>query len=334
MKMRWSKIWGIWLIALMLIITAGCGTADKANTNQNSQPAQQEQGSTATTDEGTELKTEYPLTVTDAKGQEYTFESAPKKIVSLAPSETEILFAIGLDQEIVGVSDYDDYPEAATTKPKMGGFQVNVEGVVAAEPDVIFTANLLDPVTVNSLKDLGLKVFQTDAKNVDDVINIVQQYGLITDHQGEAKQVTDKMNEELAMVTDAVKSLTDDQKKRVYLEFSPGWTVGKGEFIDDVLNLAGGINVASDTTGWSEINEENIIKSNPQVILYSNIAVDENNNTLAEIIKGRSGWDQITAIKEERVIGLDDNLVSRPGPRVTQGLIEVAKAIYPELFQP
>ncbi|MNZ78021.1 corrinoid ABC transporter substrate-binding protein [compost metagenome] len=100
-----------------------------------------------------------------------------------------------------------------------------------------------------------------------------------------------------------------------------------------MITLAGGVNVASDITGWSEINEENIIKANPDVILYAKSVVDENNQTLADIIKGRGGWNQISAIKEDRVVGLDDNLLSRPGPRVTQGLIEVAKAIYPDLIQ-
>ncbi|GJM70376.1 hypothetical protein HMSSN036_25920 [Paenibacillus macerans] len=104
--------------------------------------------------------------------------------------------------------------------------------------------------------------------------------------------------------------------------------------MDEMITLAGGVNVASDIAGWSEINEENIIKANPDVILYAKSVVDKNNRTLADIIKGRAGWDQIAAIKEDRVVGLDDNLLSRPGPRVTQGLIEVAKAIYPELIQP
>lgn len=104
--------------------------------------------------------------------------------------------------------------------------------------------------------------------------------------------------------------------------------------MDEMIQVAGGENVASDITGWSEINEENIIKANPDVILYAKSVVDENNRTLAEIIKGRGGWDQITAVKEDRIVAMDDNLLSRPGPRVTQGLIEVAKAIYPDLIQP
>ena len=128
-------------------------------------------------------------------------------------------------------------------------------------------------------------------------------------------------------VTEAVKSVKEEDKKKVYIEFSPGWTVGKGEFMDEMITLAGGTNVASDIEGWSQINEENIIKANPDVILYAK-SVIENDKTLAEIIKERSGWDQITAVKNDQVIGLDDNLLSRPGPRVTQGLIEVVITSY------
>ncbi|WP_410769966.1 ABC transporter substrate-binding protein [Fontibacillus sp. BL9] len=334
---KWTKVWGIWLLALLLLVTAGCGANNTNSTADNSNNAgqtQEQQTNGANAPEQEELHTTYPLTVKDAYGSEFTFESAPQRIVSLAPSETEGLFALGLDEQIVGVSDNDDYPEAAKDKPKMGGFQVNVEAVVAAQPDLVLAGSLIGEDTVKSLTDLGMKVFRSNPKTIDGVMDNIKTVGEITDHQNEAKEVTEQMKAELDKVTEAVKSLTADQKKKVYIEFSPGWTVGKGEFMDEMITLAGGENVASDITGWSEINEENIIKANPDVILYAKSVIDENNRTLAEIIKGRGGWDQITAVKEDRIVGMDDNLLSRPGPRVTQGLIEVAKAIYPDLIQP
>lgn len=335
---KWSKIWGIWLLALLLLVTAGCGANNSnkaANEGNNANQAVQEQGqdTNGASNADQQLSTVYPLTVTDAFGTEFTFESAPQRIVSLAPSETEGLFALGLDEQVVGVSDNDDYPEAVKDKPRMGGFQVNVEAVVAAQPDLVLAGSLIGEDTVKSLTDLGLKVYRSNPKTVDQVIENIQTVGKITDHQQQAAEVTEQMKAELTKVTEAVKTLPADQKKKVYIEFSPGWTVGKGEFMDEMITLAGGENVASDITGWSEINEENIIKANPDVILYAKSVIDENNRTLAEIIKSRGGWDQITAVKEDRIVALDDNLLSRPGPRVTQGLIEVAKAIYPDLIQ-
>ncbi|WP_223068980.1 ABC transporter substrate-binding protein [Paenibacillus caui] len=331
---KFSRLWSIWLIALMLVITAGCGTNNKTNDAASpSASAAQSQDTPASASAEAQQHTSYPLVLKDASGTEVTFDAAPARIVSIAPSETEMLFALGLDEQIVGVSDNDDYPEAAKSKPKMGGWQINTEAIVAAKPDVVFAAGITSDDTIKALRKLGIKVFQFNPKTVDAVIQDVEQYGQITDHQAEAKQVTDKMKAELAQVTEKIKSVSTDQKKKVYIEFSPGWTVGKGEFMDEMITLAGGVNVAADATGWYEINEENIIKANPDVILYSKNVVDQNSKTLDQIIKARAGWDQITAIKENRVVALDDNLLSRTGPRITEGLIEVAKAIYPDLFQ-
>lgn len=335
---KWQKIWGSLLLATLLVL-AGCGSNNAAvdqnqGTNTNTPAAQEQNAGTNAGSEQAVAHTEYPLTVQDSSGQEFTFESAPQKIVSLAPSDTEVLFALGLDEQIVGVSDLDDYPEAVKDKPRMGTSKVNVEAVVAAQPDLVVTASFINEATVKSLGDLGIKVFQSEPKTIQDAIDHIKLIGTITDHQAQAEEVVAKMEQELQMVTEAVKSVSEDQKKKVYIEFSPGWTVGKGEFMDEMISLAGGLNVASDIEGWSEINEENIIQADPDVILYAKSLVYENNQTLADIIKARGGWDQIKAIKEDQVFGLEDNLLSRPGPRITQGLIEVAKAIYPDLVQP
>lgn len=337
---KWNQMWALVLLALAIALT-GCGakennTAATNNTPNSSQNAVKEDAANTSAEDqaGESTGTEYPLTVTDAFGAEFTFEAAPKRIVSLAPSETEGLFALGLDEQVVGVSDNDDYPEAVQGKPRMGGFQINVEAVIAAQPDLVLAGNLIGEDVVKSLSELGIKVYRSNPKTVEQVMENIRTVGQITDRTEAAEEVIAGMEAELKKVTDAVQSVTADQKKQVYIEFSPGWTVGKGEFMDEMITLAGGVNVASDITGWSEINEENIIQKNPDVILYAQSVIDENNRTLAEIIKSRGGWDQITAVKEDRIVGLDDNLLSRPGPRVTQGLIQVAAGIYPDLIQP
>ncbi|WP_373565022.1 ABC transporter substrate-binding protein [Paenibacillus sp. E222] len=325
----WKGVASLLSAAMLALTLAGCGTTTTNEGTGTSQPAQEQSQEQAQTD----LKTQYPLTVTDATGESFTFDKAPAKIVSVSPAETESLFALGLDEQIVGVSDYDDYPEAATTKPKMGGVsKPNEESIIAAEADIVFTGISMSKESVKKLRDLGITIFKTDPKSVDDVINNIETFGKITDHQEKAQEIITQMKKDVADVTEAVKAVKPEEKKKVYVEFSPGWTVGKGEFMDELITLAGGNNVASDLTGWNQINEENIIASNPDVILYANDVV-EDNKTLDQIIKARSGWDQITAVKNDAVIGLDANLLSRPGPRVTQGLKEVAKAIYPDLFK-
>ncbi|HWO55559.1 ABC transporter substrate-binding protein [Paenibacillus sp. FSL M7-1455] len=327
------KRWSTGLAALLLALSlAACGNGSKEQSAPQ-EPAKQEASQQQTQTDS--LKTTYPLTLQDATGESFTFNEAPKKIVSVSPAETEALFAIGLGNVIVGVSDFDDYPEEAKSKPKMGGImKPNEEAIIAAQPDIVFTGISMSEEAVKKMRGLGIKIFKTDPKTVDDVIQNIETYGKITDHQAEAQKVVDQMKAEENKVVEAVKSLSGDKKKKVYIEFSPGWTVGKGEFMDELINLAGGINVAADTQGWNEISEEKIIKDNPDVILYAKSVVDDKTKKgLGDIIKGRSGWDQITAVKNGAVIGLDDNLLSRPGPRVTQGLQEVAKAIYPELFK-
>lgn len=329
-----AKIWSTGIAALLLAFSlAACGnnTKDQAAPQE---PAKQE-SQQKQTDQQDQLKTTYPLTLKDATGESFTFKEAPKKIVSVSPAETEALFAIGLGDEIVGVSDYDDYPEAAKSKPKMGGImKPNEEAMIAAQPDVVFTGISMSEEAVKKLRELQIPIFKTDPKTVDDVMKNIETYGQITDHQAEAQKVVDQMKEERDKVVEAVKSLSADQKKKVYIEFSPGWTAGKGTFMDELITLAGGINVAADLENFSEISEERVIKDNPDVILYTKSFVDEKTKkSLGDIIKGRSGWDKINAVKNGTVIGLDDNLISRPGPRVTQGLQEVAKAIYPELFK-
>ncbi|MNW29194.1 Vitamin B12-binding protein precursor [compost metagenome] len=326
---RTMKIWMTALLSVVLVLgLAACGNG----ANQGTEQQGAEQGQQQVVEAG---PTEYPLTVKDATGHEFTFEKAPERIVSVSPAETEALFAIGLDEEIVGVSDYDDYPQAALAKPKMGGItKPNEESIIAAQPDIVFAGISLSEEATNKLRSLGIQIFKTDPKTFDDVMANITLYGQIADRQVAAKTVTDQMKADIAAVKEGIKNIGEDQRLKVYVEFSPGWTVGKGEFMDEMITLAGGWNIASDMTGWNPISEEKVIAANPDVILYgSNVVDSKTGETLEQIIKARQGWSKINAIRNNRVFGLEDNLISRPGPRVTEGLKEVAKAIYPEIFK-
>jgi iron complex transport system substrate-binding protein len=132
-------------------------------------------------------------------------------------------------------------------------------------------------------------------------------------------------------VTNAGKDIPADERKKVYIEFAPGWTVGKGEYMDELIILANGINIAADTEGWNQISEEKVLLEDPDVILFADGVTDSaTGESLEQIILNRSGWDKIKAIENGQVIGLDQNILSRPGPRITQGLVDVAKAMYPD----
>ncbi|WP_423802631.1 helical backbone metal receptor [Neobacillus sp. SAB-20_R2A] len=324
-----KKFLALILTVVMMVTISACGTANEssgADKNRKSETA---------TKEVTDKATVYPLTVKDATGTELTFDKAPERIVSTSPSETEILFALGLGDKIYGVSDYDDYPKEAAAKPKVGGVtKPNEEAIMAANPDLVIGGISMKDDIAEKFRGLDLKVYKTEPKKIEDILNNIIQIGIITDTQEKAEKLVAQMKEDIRTVTQAAATIKEEDKKKVYIEFSPGWTVGKGEFMDELITMAGGVNIASDMKGWNAINEEKIIQDNPDVILYSaNVVDDKSGKPLEELIKSRSGWDKITAIKEGRLTGIEGNIMSRPGPRITDALKQIAEAIYPESFK-
>ncbi|CAM3649661.1 ABC transporter substrate-binding protein [Cohnella lubricantis] len=328
----------------LLLVLAGCGadngTPDASSSASPAAAASPSASASASASESAspaaaEKHTTYPLTVTDAQGRSFTFEQAPERIISTSPAETEILFALGLGDKVVGVSDYDDYPAETKDKPKIGDvIKPNEETLVSLTPDLVITGLSMPEDVADRIRSLNLKLYRNIPRTMDDVMETIAQFGLITDRQAEADALIASMKADIQKVKDAVAAVAPEDRKKVYVEIAPGWTVGQGEFLDELISVAGGVNVAGDTTGWSEISEEKIVQSNPDVILYAADLVDyETGKPLEDIIRGRSGWEKIAAIEEDRVIGLDENILSRPGPRITQGLLDVAKAIYPDLVK-
>lgn len=308
-------------ILALSIALAGCGSRSGGAPSSEASP----QASAPAASTSSSANTVYPLKLKDATGTEVTFEKAPEKIVTLAPSETESVYAAGGGSRVVGVDKFSDYPEEAKSKPKLGDMNTNVEAVVAANPDVVFAAAGMNKKAVDALRALNVKVFASDPKTIQDTIDRVELFGQILNTRDEAKKTADRMREDVKHVTEAVKNAP---KKRVYLEFSPGWTVGSGEFMDEIVTLAGGINIGAEKKGWYKIDPEAIIKANPEVMIYTK---DEAGmGSILDEINKRPGWEAIDAMKNKRLYAVDSNLVSRAGPRVTQGLVEAAKAIHPE----
>lgn len=288
---------------------------EESNDSQDSSDSNQEEGSN------------YPLTITDASGFTMVFEEAPQRIVSLSPSETEVLFALGLEDRIVGVTEWCDFPEAALHKPKVGSFDGNPETIIAAEPDlVVGILSLNNPEYIENYRQLGLTVYTSEPANVQEAMDRILLLGQITDTLERAEQIVAEMTEDRDYVVNAVTALTDDEKKSVFIEYNEGWTVGKGEFMDELITLAGGINIAEDMQGWVQISEETIIERDPDVIIHPTYMAG-----IDEVIKARNGWEQMSAVVSGQIYGVDDDLISRPGPRLTKGLIEIGRALYPDL---
>lgn len=323
------------IAALFVVIVSACGTENETAVSNTEKEVEEVETENLTEEKESENGTVYPITITDATGAELTFEQAPERIVSTSPSETEILFALGLDDKIYGVSDFDDYPEEAKTKPKVGGVtKPNEEAILTAEPDLVIGGISMNEEIVEKFRGLGLPLYKTEPKKIEDILDNIIQIGIITDTQQEAEELVGKMKEDIRIVSEAAATIKDDEKKKVYIEFSPGWTVGKGEFMDELITLAGGINIAADLEGWNAINEEKIIEDNPDVIIYTaNLVDDKSGQPLEDLITSRAGWEKITAIQEGSLTGIEGNKMSRPGPRITEALKEIFAGIYPELSE-
>jgi len=326
---QWRKL-GLLAIVAVLMLLAACGREDSGKKNDLSNAQQQEQTTEPTSEQPTADQpgaTVYPLTVKDDTGTAITLEKAPTRIVALGPSETEIAFAIGAGDSVVGVDAYSNYPEQAAAIQKIGDMTTNIEKVAALAPDLILASVSANEQAVAQLRELKLNVYATEPKTYDDVIEKIKNIGILTDKQQSAAEVSNRMSQVRA---DVDSKLAGADKPAVLIEFSPGWTVGKGEFMDELVTLAGGSNVAQGNS-WYEFDAEQIVKSNPQVIVYPSIP--DSPNPIVEAINARPGWQVIDAVKNNRLVEVPGDPLSRVGPRLADGLQALAKAIHPELFQ-
>lgn len=321
------------LLIMMMVVLAACGA------NENSKPgannANSEQGATTvpspSPSEATSAaagETAYPLTVTDATGTELTFEKAPAAIVTLVPSETESIFAIGGGQFVVGVDEWSNYPEEAASVQKIGDMTTNIESVTALNPDLILASSSMNAEAITKLRELNLNVYASNPKTYDEAVANIEELGKIMNMQAGAAEVANRMREVREQVETAVK---DAEKKKVYLEFSPGWTVGSGEFLDELLTIAGGINISAAQPGWYEVNAEEVITQNPQIMIYPDMG--EEKSSIVAAIESRPGWDTIDAVKNKQMFAVANDPLVRVGPRLADGLLELAKAIHPELVK-
>ncbi|GLX70776.1 ABC transporter substrate-binding protein [Paenibacillus glycanilyticus] len=325
-----SKMMLAFMLTAMLVFMAACGAnnannnANTGNANASEAPVQSEQPA----DSPAASETAYPLTVTDATGTELTFEKAPTKVVSLAPSETEVLYAVGAADEVAGVDSYSNYPAEAADKPKVGDMTTNIEAVAALNPDLVLASSSMNADAVEQLRKLNITVLATDPKTYDETIAKIETIGKIMNKTSEAAQVATHMRDVKQQVTDAVK---DAPKKLVYLEFSPGWTVGSGTFLDELLTIAGGTNVGAGQAGWYEVSAEEVVKENPEIILYPDLGEDP--NPIVTGITSRPGWNAIDAVKNKQMFEVGNDETSRVGPRLADALLQVAKALHPDLVK-
>ncbi len=280
------------------------------------------------------LAANFPVTVKDDLGTSITINEKPERIISLAPSNTEILYALGLEDKIVGVTTYADYPAVAAEKDKIGSIiEPSIEKIVALEPDIVVASDINKMQTYKRLKELGLNVVGFKAKNVDEAIQIIKRMGKVTGKGEKAQEIVTDMYIQLAEISNMVEKYVQGKSKpKVFYELwhDPLYTAGKNTFVDDLINLAGGINIGADARGeWPQYSLEKLLTENPGV--YIAILHSTPEGVTAKEIKNRDRYGTLKAVRNDRVYIVDQNIVSRPSPRLIEGLKAFVKAIHPEL---
>ena len=274
---------------------------------------------------------EYPLIIRDDAGRTVEMQFEPKRIVSLSPGNTEILFALDLGERVVGVTDHCDYPAEARDKPKVGGFAtVNVERVVSLEPDIVFATGGVQMQLANRLENLGFKTVVLSPRTVEGILRDIELVGRITNANQQASTLVRRLRGRIEFVRSATRTVLS--RPRVYYEIwhSPLMSAGKGTWIDELIELAGGSNIFSDSSDpYPIINSELVIERDPEIIVIKRGYMG---GVAEEDIIRRPGWSRISAVKTGRIYEVEENILIRPGPRIVDGLEALARLIHPQFF--
>ncbi|MHD0371093.1 ABC transporter substrate-binding protein [Mammaliicoccus sp. C-M14] len=262
--------------------------------------------------------------------QETTDKKEYKRIVSLIPSNTEILYALGLGDKVVGVSTVDDYPKDVKDKKQFDAFKLDTEALLKAKPDLILaheSNKFTQEKDLKKLSDAGVKVvYIDDANSINEMYDTFKQVGKVTGKEKEADKLVSKVKKE---IEDVVKDVPKDQQgKKVFMEISSQpdiYTSGSNTFYDDMLTSIKAKNLYHDQEGWIKTDKESILKRNPDVMITTS---GQSEVEYQKLNNNRDGFDQVNAVKEKHVHALNADMISRPGPRLAKGLKELSEKVY------
>lgn len=315
------------LVVLAALLLAACAPAGSGSPRTTTLPS-------ASSAPSAPAHTVYPLNLTDDAGREVTISAAPTRIVSLVPSNTEIVCALDACDELVGVTDFDDYPAQVTEVADVViGAVVDVEKVVGADPDLILAAGngATSTTVIDQLTDLGYPVLVLYPQDLHEVYDDISLVGEAVDAQGTANELVTSLRAREEAVATAVAGA---ERPRTFYEVGVFegsiYTAGKDSFLASLITLAGGQPILGDAASTA-IQLEDLISADPELILLGDATYDP--SITADSVAARSGWSDMTAVRDGHiVIVLADLVITRPGPRIVDGLEAMAKAIHPELF--
>ncbi|HET9809856.1 MAG TPA: cobalamin-binding protein [Candidatus Limnocylindria bacterium] len=306
------------ILAVFLFLASACGAATAPTPTPTQQPS------------GWAAAPSFPTTVTDFQNRSVTVSKLPERIVSIGPSITEFLFALGAGPRVVGADDFSDEPAAAKQLEKVGGIKVNFEKVVALKPDLVLTVKFSDG-TIERLAGAGLLVLVVDPQTIGDVARTAILLGRVVGSGGDvmARDIEKRIDDVRSKISSAA------TKPRVYHEIDASdptkiFTVGPGSYIHDLIGIAGGQNIAARaTSAYPQLSAEEILRGDPEIIVLA--AADY--SAKPEQVAARSGWGAINAVKNDRIVTIAPNLINRPGPRVGEAAEAYARLVHPELFR-
>ena len=296
-----SKAFRIIAVFIMAHILCGCADSDKRSARSR-----------------TEI-------ITDSAQRQVAVPRPVKRIVSMAPNITEMLFAIGLDEEIVGVTSFCNYPDAARKKAKIGGyFDPNIEVILSLDSDLIIaTPDGYSKERIEKLDQTGVTVFLVNPQKINEVLETMLILGKVTGKDDAAKRVVEKLRSRIEAVRKSVSSIPVERRPRVFYKIGhdPLITAGPGSFVDNLIDAAGGINVASDArTDWPRYSVEAVIMKDPNVIITAPHVPSEDNAAGKVDMRGWLKYKTVSAVKNGRIYAVDPDILLRPGPRIAEGL--------------
>ena len=277
------------------------------------------------------------ISLTDGLGRAVTLPGPAQRVISLGPSNTEILFAIGAGAQVVGRDSFSDYPaEAQALSDVGGGFgELNKEAIVALEADLVLVADIFPAEQIKALEDLGLTVYALpNPTNFEGMYKNLETVAMLTGHEAQAADLVKTLKARVDAVTQKIAGAAESPLVFYELDstdINAPYTAGPGTFIDTLISAAGGVNLGGKLNGsWVQVSIEELITQNPAIIVLGDYTWG---GVTPEMVQARPGWETLTAVKNGQVFTFDDNLVSRPGPRLVDGLEALAKLLHPDLFK-
>ena len=301
--------------ALLALAAAGCRSREAVETGGDSS----EQG--------------FPVAIEDAQRVRVRVEVRPTRIVSAAPTVTEILFALGAGDRVVAATDQCDYPSEAAGLPRIGGFWTpSVEKVIGARPDLVIGQRGNPPDFVETLRKSGVPVFTIDPQTLEDIYAAIQDVARLIGDVGGGDELCAQMAARLAGVSDTIADIPEEERRTAFLvlQVMPPWTAGAGTFQDDAIRAAGGRNVASNIRGFSAYSVESLVAQDPDFLLLSTMEGDP--ERMKRDVLTSASLRHLSAVRKGRLVVLEADPLMRAGPRIVDAVEAMARAFYPDRF--